>query len=299
MELAGQNLVQVPAAFLDSLLVSIQDLRRDFNDLKDEVERLKESSGTHFHRFSKLPREIRDTIWKFALTAPQTHITRRELVTRSQVNMIMRVCREARTQGLKLRLPYFACCYTQDHPDWVKNYVNLDVDTIWMTEAEIFLPETPRIFCPDCSAVILHEWAFGRHERTCTHSFRPNRLVMNFDNWTDPDEARRDVPEISSHEIAGSADILTMMNGLEELLLVVGDKNEIERVAKDGTARFVEPSEEPAELLPNFDFENNMPEHLFLSDLGMHSGDLRASWGSMVERLENILAHYSTSCPCF
>lgn len=122
---------------------------------------------------------------------------------------------------------------------------------------------------------------------------------MNFDNWTDPDEARRDVPEISSHEIAGSADILTMMNGLEELLLVVGDKNEIERVAKDGTARFVEPSEEPAELLPNFDFENNMPEHLFLSDLGMHSGDLRASWGSMVERLENILAHYSTSCPCF
>jgi hypothetical protein len=114
---------------------------------------------------------------------------------------------------------------------------------------------------------------------------------MSFGNWTDPDEARRDFPG-ARDIIAGSADILRVMNGLDELLLVVGDEDQIHLAAKDRSARFVKPSKEPSEVLRDFSFEYNMPEHLFLSDLGIIPEDLEKSWDLMAVRLESILAHY-------
>jgi hypothetical protein len=114
---------------------------------------------------------------------------------------------------------------------------------------------------------------------------------MSFGNWTDPDEARRDFPG-ARDIIAGSADILRVMNGLDEVLLVIGDEDQIHLAAKDRSARFVKPSKEPSEVLRDYSFEYNMPEHLFLSDLGIIPEDLEKSWDLMAVRLESILAHY-------
>jgi len=276
MESEDQSVAQVPAQLLKSLVASVEALQKNNAELAAEVATLKHMSGD-FHRFSQLPIEIRSIIWKLALTAPQTHLLTRTTVSYSQVNTVMSVCHEARLQGRKLCLPYFhfGCSET-------KFYINLDVDTVWLLERNICL-ENWRVFCPDCPTYpIFPKRPFDGEPRPCTHNLRLKRLVLNWDDWTDPYEGRR---RDFLGDVDGSVTLLMACNGgPEELLIVVSGQNDIANAARDSSATFVRPRQYPKlRLGTRFEFEEQD------DDMGIRAIRLESSWDVMGERLEKIL----------
>ena len=143
---------------LKSLVTSVEDLRKDVKKLQNdneslaaEVDRLKESSGARFHRLPQLPIELRNMVWTIALTTPQTHIVTDELISRSNVNTVMQSCREARSQGMRLQLPYFQRVDLDDDrigaPLPARHFMNLESDTLWLAEADVGPPHL-EIFSP-------------------------------------------------------------------------------------------------------------------------------------------------------
>lgn len=148
-------------ALLKLFITSVEGLQQDVKQLRSEnalqtaeIERLKESSGGAFNRFPKLPLELQNLIWTFALTAPQTHIVTRSIISRSNVNIVMQSCRTARSLGLKLQLPCFQIMDSQvarlgdpppcDH----KQYMNLHLDTLWFADSNMW-PNDFKIFSPE------------------------------------------------------------------------------------------------------------------------------------------------------
>ena len=277
-----------------SLAASIEELRRDVKQLRNdnvslaaEVEVLKVNSGSGFHRFPKLPIELRNMIWTAALTAPQIHIFTQELMSRSNVNTVMQSCREARLRGIRLQLPYFQRGHDDADPIGtpppIKSYVNLDVDTLWLAETGLGLPDL-EVFSPECTlGPILPDFNLSVR-RPPQHQLK--RLALPFTKWKDPDEGRR---TWNSLAVAGSTDILRGWNGIEELLIVVGSEATIAAALTQRDAVFKEPHRRPQVMLRDFGFTEEKPDGL---DLEMDIRDLWYSWDLMALRLEKILHHF-------
>jgi hypothetical protein len=279
MESGDQELVQVPAALLNSIVASLEALRISNATLAAEVEKLKNISS-RFHRFSAFPVEIRNMIWTFALVAPQTHIITASMFSYSRVNTIMDACHEARSQGMKLRLPYYRLGHTKTN-----YYINPHVDTIWFPGAEDYVNGL-EVFCPDCPKnPIFPGWYHRAMSFSCPHEIRLKRLVLNWDDWVDPDESRSDD---GPGEGNGSLNILASFHeGPEELLIVVSNQDDISRAVRDNGLPFVKPHRYPlVQLREKFDFEQEG------IDLGITSRELQLSWDKMEERLEKILERH-------
>jgi hypothetical protein len=278
MESEDQELVQVPAGLLNSIVASVEALHKSNARLTADVETLKNISS-RFHRFSTLPVEIRNMIWTFALVAPQTHIITASMFSYSRVNTIMDVCHEARSQGMKLRLPYYRLGHTKTN-----YYINLHVDTIWFPGAKDYA-NSLKVFCPDCPKnPIFPGWYLrASYLVPCPHRFRLKRLVLNWDDWVDPEESRSDDDDTN-----GSLNILAPFHdGPEELLIVLSNRDDISRAVRDGGLPFVKPHQYPfVQLRETFDFTQ------VDTDLGITSRELQLSWDKMEERLEKILERH-------
>ena len=294
---SGQDLVQVSVQSLHKLITSIDDLRKyneslsssfesvrkdvsqlrnDNASLHSEVQRLQENSGSRFHRFSKLPTEIRCMIWKFALTAPQVHIIHSSKISRSQVNTVMQACREARSQGLKLQIPYYQISRHRElDPQDNRHYINLDVDTIWLRELTYILDEL-QFYCGRCPRHAVFPILGIEPECECQHKPRLRCLAIDLDRWENPQEVERD--NVVTWD-AGLTDILGHLESPQELCIVVEASNAIDR-----DVIFIEPTK----------FPNKYPE-LSLDGLPISTylpRSLRRDWGFVEEQLEVILQDF-------
>lgn len=182
-------------------------------------------------------------IWRFACTAPQIHVISKQGASRSRVNAVMNACTEAKGVGIALKLDYFLVgtriCYSgAEVIGTIKNYVNLDVDTIWLTQNDTFMlfPEDIQWICGKCN--VNSRWdaqpcCVGCLSARGDHGPETLRCVaVDFMKWLDPgnDELPMGTLEVSQ------------MHGIKEMLLVVGDVGIMER-ERDIT--FVAPSQWP------------------------------------------------------
>jgi hypothetical protein len=290
MDSREQN-VQVPADVWRSLIETVEDLRKSNTILSTELNQLKENSGARFHRFSKLPTEVRRMIWKFALTTPQTHIFNKILSTRSNVNCVMDTCKEALQFGMELKLPFFQTEEVDNPDDAMKHYMNLQEDTVWLTEGE--WPGNIHVKCPICAESVFvppFDLSFRRRYSRCPHKHQLKRLMINFDTWKDPYEGAERWSD-TMPDIAGSTNLLEMVNGIDEVFIVVGDPADIARAARERDFIFVEPFRRPRDQLKGFSFDKK-PDNL---DLGMDVHNMQYCWYQLAERLEKILEHFKVS----
>lgn len=147
----------------------------------------------------------------------------------------MKTCKEARTTATLLHLDYFVVNSDELFPmipGLIKIYVNLAIDTFWLTQRN-----WPHVSLPN-----EFEWHCGK----CEHDVRGEdhmidddfdwpavmrRLAVNIDNW-------RTATEQQPERVLG---ILGIYN-LEELLLVVGDSSYLQR---EKSVIFVTPADLP------------------------------------------------------
>ena len=159
-------------------------------------------------------------IWIFACRASQIHIINDEVASRSQVNSVFNSCVEARGVGLSLKLDYFVYYHygsVQKTKASGRNYINLDLDTIWISKDRGFfgLPDNIIWTCGKCHG----QRAKPPCGTDCLSSHWANpkkgkRLAINLPTWVTTAHASGDVP-------AGS---LTALFGrkVEGILFVVG-----------------------------------------------------------------------------
>jgi hypothetical protein len=199
-----QSLVQVPADLLQNLTAKVAQLERCQEILiaafEDELAQLQTSAGDSFSRFSKVPKELQDMIWDFALKAPQIHIMRGEDISRSKVNDVMQACSGARTRGLMLKMPYYQVGKARNPhhmmspyeflPAAPRFYMNFDVDTLWVGQHGRFLPNCVRYVCNFCEHEIgyqsVHQFSFPSPSTdvpACQHKIILKRLAFHYDMW--------------------------------------------------------------------------------------------------------------------
>jgi hypothetical protein len=183
---------------------------------------------------------------------------------------------------MSLRLPYFA-------PNTLKpfrltrQYMNPDWDTIWLADRDIW-SEVWDMSCPRCDTGMF-QWESVQKPQEPHHHTK--RLALSFNQWEDPDETLRTITDPSAG--VGSTDILRLFNGIEELLIVVGDDATIAARMNERDVMFITPTRNPLYLLRDtFEFSDNAPADL---DLQIESSKLMTCWCSMESRLEKILHH--------
>jgi hypothetical protein len=249
MDPIEQPTVQVSSELLHSLISSVNSLRNDVSHLRDsnaalasEIQRLQEISEVRCSRFSKLPTEIRNIIWHFALSTPQTHIISMERISRSKSNVIMQACREARLLGLKLEMPYFRTYsrITRELRD-TKHYINLEHDTFYITE-ESHLVENVEFFCGRCGGAIFSL----KLASDCPHEHRLRHLAIHDMHFKEPDYLFR-LRQWATNPDTGTGDLLWRLK-VNELIIIVG----AEPPAEDRDVTFVGPTAPTSLLLPSF-----------------------------------------------
>jgi hypothetical protein len=136
----------------------------------------------------------------------------------------MNACTEAKSVGLALKLEYFLVGTRIRYPGaevfgTIKNYVNLDVDTIWLTQNSTYItfPEDIQWICgkcnvndrcgsdPCCVGCLSARGEHGPEILRC--------VAIDFMKWLDPDDEDLDM---------GTWEVC-QMHGVKELLLVVGN----------------------------------------------------------------------------
>jgi hypothetical protein len=107
-------------------------------------------------------------VWYFAYRAPQLHILSDWDASRSELNSVFNSCSEAREVGQSLELDYFVWGNREELADGnritgnIRNYVNLDIDTLWVTLADPYL-DLPETLCwSAANATDFGTWADGR-----------------------------------------------------------------------------------------------------------------------------------------
>lgn len=193
----NQNeMVQVPASLLQSLLDSVEGLRLEVSKLRVQTKSLEDSAGG-FLRFPQLPSEIRQMIWRMALTAPQIHTLGKGYCSKSKVNDVMQACVEARDECLKLKLPFFkATKLPSPEKAWAmscpKNYVNWEVDTLWTPDGDAFLRDSGTDLYCSCCVHAPGAYYAGQPKSFLWHceNFTLSRgnVAIGIDRWEDPQE---------------------------------------------------------------------------------------------------------------
>jgi hypothetical protein len=143
--------------------------------------------------------------------------------SRSNVNLVMNACTEAKEVGVALELDYFVVSYQIGYTGseifgTIKNYVNLDVDTIWLTQNDtsMLFPEDIQWICGKCRingsrrSDPCYVGCLSALEGMAPNSVR--RVAIDFTKWVDPED---DVDEMGTWHIC-------QRHGIKELLLVVG-----------------------------------------------------------------------------
>jgi hypothetical protein len=182
-------------------------------------------------------------IWQSACLSPQTIIISRDGASRSKINSIVDSCEEARDVASTLKLNYYLAGTDEDnydaedlaHTGLLKNYMNLQVDTVWLTKEEesIILPENIAWVCGKC----LREMRICRcsdvdrilPHRSDGHKIRS--LAVNYSTWLDP----------SDIFVMGSMEVFLRYE-VEEALLVVGNFKFFE---EERDADFITPPQLP------------------------------------------------------
>lgn len=168
-----------------------------------------------------------------ATRVPQIHILNEEMSTRSKINAVRDSCQEARREFDMLELDYFqhSLDESQYEHSAVRCYVNLDLDTVWLSFAGAFIcvPEEIPFHCGKCRGPMGTEVP-GCHEYVFRGSFRQiKRLAINHLSWLEPEEFSDN----------GTMEIL-WRHKVEQLLIVVGDYIGL---AKDRDVQFITPSQ--------------------------------------------------------
>jgi len=287
---AEQALVQVPVDVLRSLTTSVENLQKDVRQLQNDNSSLRsemallkaslDSGNLCFHLFPKLPIEIRNIIWKMALTVPQLHIMNNDFPSRSKVNVVMQACRETRSQAISLKLPYLI---SFSPPATPKYYLNLEIDTIWLADIDHWPGNWDIHFLEENC----------KHPRalldgfTKTHPHRLKRLAISYNQWADPDGTLRTISD--PYLGLRSSDVLLMFNGVEELLIVVGSEVTIATRMMERDIAFYKPTKVPYLLINKSAERLKTPPGL---DFQIEYDKLVLSWDLMAERLEKILHHF-------
>lgn len=186
---------------------SIQQLINKNEHLRQQI--ICEYEEARFRKFKQLPKEIRCMIWRFALTEPQLHpifegceddfdriYTGPPQRFYSKINITMQACREARTEALNLKLPYLrTTIYGSQANIQFKNYLNFNIDTLWVDDYEsednpANPAYPPDIYCPHCD-LVMTVWPKGSlyndsPERDACHcSSRPSlhAIAIDFRRW--------------------------------------------------------------------------------------------------------------------
>ena len=286
---SSQNLVQVPAELLQTLAKSIEDLQRDNDYLREEngqLRRFQEDSSHGFRRFPKLPLEIRNLIWEFALRIPQTHIMFNYMTSRSITTDIMQACHEARNRGLVMQMSYFQIGNEVDISSDTdpKHYINLDVDTLWFMEEDLYPPTHVHFSCGICLEPCRLDDQHNYSGPKCGHKFELKRLAIASFSWKEPSPISHgaDVPEDSSH-------ILSITNA-RELLIVITEDADLQAVDRD--IKFITPRKRPQDLIDLSDspLEPDLDAEQLESDETQLTG--AEEWDLAARRMEKILQHY-------
>lgn len=177
--------------------------------------------------------------------APQIRNISEQGGSRSRVNIVMSACSEAKSVGLALQLGYFLVgnriCYGDSAIiGTIKNYVNLDVDTVWLTRNDrlSLLPDDIQWICGKCK--VEERWAIDPCCASCISGQgglgpKPIRHVaVNFMNWLNPDD---EGSEMGTWETCERHDT-------KELLLIVGN---VKVVEWETDISFVAPAQPPCE----------------------------------------------------
>lgn len=216
----------------------------------------------------------------------------------------MNACSEAKAVGLELKLDYFLVgnrvCYLGGATvtGTIKSFVNLDVDTIFLTHdyLSIRIPEDIQWICGRCNV----------NNRLYPEPCSPGCLSAREDNgpapvhcfavnlvkWIDPEDA--DYP-------MGTVE-LCQMHDVRELLLVVGD---LEIIGKERDLAFVAPAQRPWLTYNYMTEELNIPATEGLQIL--HHGD--KTWQEleeiMLQQMEDFKVQRAkdrqevVDCKCF
>jgi hypothetical protein len=250
-----QNLIQVPAELLNSLLTSVEGLHKDVSRLRQDneslacqVRHLQRRWGSKFPKFPKLPAEIRTMIWKLALVAPQIHIMGKKAASRSKINAVMESCREARNLGLSLELFYFQVGGNKKARPLAKNYLNYDADIIWIPDGD--WPGDIDIFCSCCKSLLVEQGLSRIIEQQnwpdCEHEHRLGALALSYENWNEATPREGEGEE--GWWKPGSMETVWLYGNVREVLIVVNGKEAAANRHRDVV--FAEPSMESWRIIP-------------------------------------------------
>jgi hypothetical protein len=185
-------------------------------------------------------------IWKLALVAPQIHIMGEKAASRSKINAVMESCREARNLGLALELSYFQVGGNKRAGSLVKNYLNYDVDIIWVPDGD--LGDTD-IFCSSCKHLLVDggiSQLLEPDRPDCKHEHRLGGLAINYENWTEATPREGEGEE--GWWRPGSMEEAWLYGSVREVLIVVNGEETAANRHRDIV--FTEPSIEPWRIIP-------------------------------------------------
>jgi len=181
------------------------------------------------------------------------------VASRSRIRSIRDTCHEARTEVDNLRLDYFLVSNRLQYEETntkafavrgtTKNYINIDLDTVWFSHLKEELYYTPGDIlwvCGKCE--VISPWnkeSCQQDPRNCLSSAHDSfiyikRLAVNYSAFLEPD-GNRDYGENSFEMLVN--------NHVKELILVVG---EYEYLSMARDVVFVTPSSPVYSLLKDF-----------------------------------------------
>ncbi|KAF4630461.1 hypothetical protein G7Y89_g7675 [Cudoniella acicularis] len=298
-EPAQQDLIQVPSALLNSITSSLNDLRNEVSQLRaqnaalsSKVERLEYETGTRFPQFNRLPPEVRNLIWIFAISTPQILLLTDDIIRRSAIQDIMSTCQEARRNAMQMKLSYFewggqnrGSGEDRYNPEYygLKQYFNIDIDTILLKDKGI-IPGLADITCGHCSWRMNPD--FEIPDPNCTKCHRLLRIAMPEQDWHDPQPAQIDIQGANFIVMRGAMTYSLVSSNVQELYLVVGDLSAL----NEHDVTFITPRRRPGEILHHFRFHD---AEAFLGIPPRQRGlYLQNSWEHMALQLEKRLKHF-------
>ena len=211
-------------------------------------------------------------VWQYAARAPQIHILSNGRASQSKVVSIVNSCVEAREAVYALKLDYFIninvpLSESPERIGKVRNYVNLDVDTIWnpsknLPKWSVMMPGDLIWICGKCNMhprVLFLAGPYFGCEKNCLSRIQNfgnpgnvRRLAIRSQSWATPGHT-----SFNEHTLQ-----LLFHCKVQEILLVVGD---FESFNWQRDIRFVAPSLDPIETENGFSSEDDPDAEDYMS----------------------------------